>query len=208
MSEGRIQNVIFDLGGVLVDWNPKYLYNKIFSGNTKKMDWFLSTVCTNEWNVEQDGGRPIAEATRSLIREFPDQEAHIRAYYDRWEEMINGEIKGTVDILEELKQRKLHKLFALTNWSAETFPIALQRFGFLSHFQGIVVSGEENTRKPFREIYDILLDRYDLDPGRSLFIDDSQANVEAAEEAGIKSILFTGSGRLRTDLKELGVLDG
>jgi 2-haloacid dehalogenase len=207
MSEGRIQNVIFDLGGVLVDWSPKYLYDKIFSGDKKKVDWFLSTICTNEWNVEQDAGRTLAEATRSLIREHPDQEAHIRAYYDRWEEMLNGEIKGTIDILEDLKQRNLHKLYALTNWSAETFPIALQRFSFLSHFQGIVVSGEENTRKPFRAIYDILLDRYDLDPGRSLFIDDSQANVEAAEEAGIKSILFTGSGRLRKDLKELGILD-
>ena len=206
MGGESIQNVIFDLGGVLVDWDPKYLYDKIFSGNRKKENWFLSTVCTNEWNIEQDGGRTIAEATHLLIKKFPEEEAHIRAYYDRWEEMLRGEIKGTVAILEELKQNDRHRLYALTNWSAETFPIAIQRFDFLADFEGIVVSGAEKTRKPFREIYDILLSRYDLDPGRSLFIDDSPANVRAAEDAGIKGILFTSSDRLRTDLLELEIL--
>lgn len=208
MSEKRIENVIFDLGGVLVDWNPKYLYNKIFDGDTKKIDWFLSTVCTNEWNVEQDAGRTFSEATRLLIREFPDQEAHIRAYYERWEEMLQGDIPGTVAILEELKQNDSHNLFALTNWSAETFPIALKRFDFLQHFQGIVVSGAEQTRKPFRDIYDILLSRHELDPGMSVFIDDNEENVTAAEKVGIKGILFQEPDELRNDLERLGILGG
>jgi 2-haloacid dehalogenase len=118
MNVKPIENVIFDLGGVLVDWNPKYLYHKIFNGDEKKVNWFLSTVCTNDWNVEQDAGRTLAEGTRLLIEEFPDHEAQIRVYYDRWEEMLRGDIPGTVDVLEELKENDRHGLYALTNWSA------------------------------------------------------------------------------------------
>ena len=206
MRKEPIENVIFDLGGVLIDWNPKYLYHKIFRGDKKKLNWFLSTVCTGDWNVEQDAGRSLAEATRSLIDQYPEHEDHIRAYYDRWEEMFSGEITGTVAILEELKEKRRHGLYALTNWSAETFPMARRTFDFLQHFEGIVVSGEEKTRKPFADIYDILLSRYSLQPGSSVFIDDNLENVHAAENLGIRGVLFREPEQLRHDLEKLGIL--
>ena len=186
MSKNRLENIVFDLGGVLVDWNPKYLYNKVFNNDQNRVSSFLSQVCTSEWNVEQDAGRSLADATQFLVEKFPEEETYIRMYYDRWEEMLRGEIKGTVALLEDLKTRNEHNLFALTNWSAETFPIALERFDFLGFFEGIVVSGEEKTRKPFRKIYEILFDRYNIDPSSSIFIDDSLQNVEAAVELGMK----------------------
>jgi len=207
MTADPIKNIVFDLGGVLVDWNPKYLYNKVFNGDKKMINWFLSEVCTSDWNVEQDAGRPFDQATRMLIARYPDQEVPIRAYYDRWEEMLGGEVKGTVELLEHLKQRRQHRLFALTNWSSETFPIAIERFEFLQLFEGIVVSGTEKTRKPFRRIYEILLDRHRLEASHSLFIDDSHDNVQAAIEIGMKALHFQSPEQLRSDLCQLGILD-
>jgi len=206
MPENRIENIVFDLGGVLVDWDPKYLYNKVFNNDEKRINSFLSEVCTPDWNVEQDAGRSLAEATQILIDRFPEQEDHIRLFYDRWEEMIRGSVGGTVSLLEELKRRDAHNLYALTNWSAETFPVALKRFDFLGHFQGIVVSGEEKTRKPFPRIYEILFDRYNLDPGTSVFIDDSLPNVETAKELGMTGIHFRHPEQLSSDLRALGIL--
>lgn len=207
MSGKSIETIVFDLGGVLVDWDPKYLYNKVFDGDQKKVNWFLSEVCSNDWNVEQDAGRSFEEATHLLIREYPDHEAQIKAFYDRWEEMLGGEIPGTVSLLEKLKKENRQRLFALTNWSAETFPIALERFDFLQLFEGIVVSGAEKTRKPFKQIYDILLTRYDIDPGQSLFIDDNQENVEAAVKIGMCGIHFQSPDQLKIELQKLGALD-
>ena len=206
MPENRIENIVFDLGGVLVDWDPKYLYNKVFNYDEKRINSFLSEVCTPDWNVEQDAGRSLDEATQILIDRFPEQEDHIRLFYDRWEEMIRGAVQGTVTLLEELKRRDAHNLYALTNWSAETFPIALERFDFLGHFKGIVVSGEEKTRKPFPRIYEILFDRYGLDPGTSVFIDDSLPNVQAAKDLGMTGIHFRHPEQLSSDLRALGIL--
>ncbi len=206
MPKNRIDNIVFDLGGVLVDWDPKYLYNKVFNNDKKRIDSFLKEVCTPEWNVEQDAGRSLAEATQILIDKFPEQEDHIRLFYDRWEEMIRGEIKGTVTLLEELKKKDAHNLFALTNWSAETFPVALERFDFLGYFQGIVVSGEEKTRKPFTRIYEILFDRYQLEPSASIFIDDSLPNVKTASELGMTGIHFRHPEQLISDLRALDIL--
>ncbi len=206
MSEDRLENIVFDLGGVLVDWNPKYLYNKVFDHNENRVSSFLSQVCTSEWNIEQDAGRSLADATQFLIEKFPEEEAYIRMYYDRWEEMLRGEIKGTVALLEDLKSRNEHNLFALTNWSAETFPIALERFDFLGLFEGIVVSGEERTRKPFHKIYEILFDRYNIDPSTSIFIDDSLHNVEAAVELGMKGVHFKNPEQLISELRTCGIV--
>jgi 2-haloacid dehalogenase len=206
MPVKRIDNIVFDLGGVLVDWDPKYLYSKVFDNDEKRINTFLEEVCTPEWNVEQDAGRSLAEATQMLVEKFPEQEDHIRLFYDRWEEMIRGDVRGSVTLLEELKKMGTHNLYALTNWSAETFPIALERFDFLGYFQGIVVSGEEKTRKPFGRIYEILFDRYQVDPGSSIFIDDSLPNVQTAIKLGMTGIHFRDPEQLAADLRTLGIL--
>ena len=201
----KIDTIIFDLGGVLVDWNPEYVYREVFNGDQQKMDWFLNTICTHEWNVEQDAGRSLHDATALLIKQYPEYEEWIRIFYDRWEDMLGGEIIETVTLLNALKQANNHRLYALTNWSAETFPVALQRFEFLQHFEGILVSGEEKTRKPFPKIYEIILERYQINPITSIFIDDNHENVEVAKKFGIKGIHYKSTKQLREDLTNLGV---
>ncbi|RMD73149.1 MAG: HAD family phosphatase [Bacteroidetes bacterium] len=190
-DQSPIDAVVFDLGGVLIDWNPEYLFRKLFD-DPQRMRWFLTHVCTPEWNEEQDAGRPLAEGTELLVRQFPDWEPYIRAYYDRWEEMLGGAIEPSVAFLRKLKERNDLRLLALTNWTAETFPVARRRFDFLDWFEGIVVSGEEGTRKPFPEIYRRLIERYRIDPQRSLFIDDNLRNIEAAQQMGFQTLHFTG----------------
>ena len=197
--------VIFDLGAVLIDWHPDYLYKKLFSTDKERI-WFYDHICTSDWNEEQDAGRPLADATEMLVAQHPAQESMIRAYYGRWEEMLNGPIGGTVEILKELKTKDQHKLIALTNWSAETFPIALGKYDFLHWFHGRVVSGEEKTRKPFLDIYTTLLTRYKINPQEAVFVDDNVRNLIPAEELGIKTIHFTSPESLRQELVSLGVL--
>ena len=133
------RSVVFDLGGVLIDWNPRYLYRKLFPGDETGMEHFLSTVCTPAWNEQQDAGRPVAVAVAELLGRYPEQEPLIRAYYSRFNETLRGEISGTVRLLEALDLAGI-PLYALSNWSAETFPNARARFGFLSRFRDIVVS--------------------------------------------------------------------
>lgn len=195
-----IETVIFDLGGVLIDWNPRYLYRKIFQSE-EEIEWFLSNICTSEWNDMQDAGRSFAEATEELLAKHPGWEIPIRAWYNRWEETISGPIEGTVEILQALKGSG-HRLYALTNWSAESFPIAQRKFDFLNWFHGIVVSGVEKTRKPFPEFYNILFERYAVDPGQSLFIDDNLTNIRAARDLGLHTIHFTSPEQLRGDLRD------
>ena len=206
MGNSKIDTVIFDLGGVLVDWNPEYLYAKIFKDDKEKMDWFLSTVCTPDWNMEQDAGRSFEDATKLLVKEYPEYKKEISAFYERWEEMIKSEIHDTVLILNYLKELNEVKLYALTNWSIQTFPIAQQRFDFLKQFEGIVVSGEEKTRKPYSKIYEITLERYDLAPETCLFIDDSIDNVNAAKSLNINALHYKSPSQLRSDLNQLGLL--
>jgi 2-haloacid dehalogenase len=197
--------VIFDLGAVLIDWNPDYLYKKLFSSTEERL-YFYQHICTPDWNEEQDAGRPLDVATEMLVAEHPGHEQMIRAYYGRWEEMLNGPIAGTVEILKELKEKDQHKLIALTNWSAETFPIALRKYDFLHWFHGRVVSGEEKTRKPFIEIYETLLSRYNINPREAVFVDDNVRNLIPAEELGIKTIHFSSPQSFRQELVSLGVL--
>ena len=200
-----INTIIFDLGAVLIDWNPLYLYRTLFA-NDEEIKEFLATICTSDWNEEQDAGRSLADGTEILVRQFPDHETNIRAFYSRWEEMLGDALWDTVEIFKELKDSGKYKIYALTNWSSETFPIAVNRYEFLNWFDGIVVSGVEKIRKPAPEFYQLLLDRHLVKPEESVFIDDNYRNVLAAEKMGITSIHFTGAGLLREKLMELGVL--
>lgn len=200
-----INTIIFDLGGVLIDWNPRYLYQKIFE-TEGEIDYFLENICTSEWNEEQDGGRTLSDATKLLVEKHPEHKTAIEHYYNRWEEMLNGEISGTVQVLEKLKQSGKYKLYALTNWSSETFPIAEERFKFLSYFDGIVVSGTEKDRKPFPSFYQLILDRYAIDPSTAVFIDDRYSNIEGAEKVGISGIHYTDPVQLEKELKVKGIV--
>ena len=199
-----ISTIIFDLGGVLIDWNPEYVFRELIPDEERRR-FFFENICTHEWNIEQDAGRLLSDATEMLILEHPDWAPEIRTYYDRWEEMLGGPIQETVDLLREIKDSGEYRLLALTNWSNETFPVALGLYDFLQWFEGIVVSGDERTRKPFAEIYEILLDRYGVTPEEAVFIDDSLKNVEGAEAVGINGIHFQGAAQLRETLGEWGV---
>ena len=201
----KIDTIIFDLGGVLIDWDPKYVYREVFNDDEEKVDWFLNNICTMDWNVEQDAGRTIKDGTELLIKQHPQYEAWIRIYYDRWVDMLAGPIQDTVNVLNKLKTTNNYKLHALTNWSAELFPVAQERYEFLQHFEGIVVSGTEKTIKPFPEIYKIILKRYSITPEKAVFIDDNLNNVEAANKLGINGIHFTSANELELSLTNLGV---
>jgi 2-haloacid dehalogenase len=197
--------VIFDFGGVLVDWNPRYLYRKLFGDDTAGMERFLAEVCSNEWNLQQDAGRPFAEAVTELAARYPGQADLIRAYHERWEETLAGPIDGSIAILRELKDAG-HRLYGLTNWSHETFPFALARFAFFAWFDGIVVSGEERLVKPDPRLFIRLLERYGVDPRGTVFIDDNPPNVDAAIALGMHGIQFRSPEQLRAELVRLGLL--
>ncbi len=201
----NINTIVFDLGGVLIDWNPDYVFKKIFSSD-EELQWFYKNICTSEWNEEQDAGRPLKEGTDLLIKQFPDQEENIRAFYDRWEEMLGGPIHGTLEVFRELKEKPAVKTYALTNWSAETFPVALSRYDFLHWFNGRVVSGEEKTRKPFIEIYETLISRFEIDPSSAIYTDDNIRNLHPAKELGFTTIHFQSPAQFREDLQKLKVL--
>lgn len=197
--------IIFDLGAVLIDWNPRHLYRKIFQ-DEEKMEWFLTNICTADWNEEQDGGRSFDAATQILISKYPEYENEILAFWKRWEEMLSGPISGTVEIFKELRNSGKYKILALTNWSAETFPIAQTKYDFLHQFDGIVMSGAEKTRKPFPDFYQILLNRYQVIPDQALFIDDNLRNIQAALSLGIPSIHFESPESLRSELLSRRIL--
>ena len=205
MTRKRRTTVIFDLGGVLIHWDPRNLYRKLFAGDEAAMEAFLETVCTTEWNERQDAGRTFAEAAAELIAKHPDKAALIRAFGDRFDEMIPGARDATIALLQELKQRGT-PLFALTNWSAETFRSQRERFLFLKDFEGIVVSGEEGYIKPDPRLFQILLDRYQIDPAAAVFIDDDPKNARSASALGIHGIHFTDASVLRTELESLQLL--
>lgn len=200
-----IQAIIFDLGGVLIDWNPRYVFDENYFDTVEKREEFFARICTSDWNEQQDAGRLIADATHELILQHPEWEKPIRDYYGRWTEMLKGPINETVEIFSQLKESGDYKLYALTNWSAELFPIALQRFDFLHWFDGRVVSGEEKTRKPFAEIYQLLLKRFNVKAEEALFIDDSARNIKTAAALGIHTICFHNPDQLKTALAAHGI---
>jgi len=203
MATAQIETVVFDLGGVLVDWDPRYLYRKIFDDEAA-MERFLSEVCHPEWHRAMDGGRPLHEATESLCAEHPAFEAEIRAYGGRWPEMLAGAIDGTVALLDKLHAAGV-PLYAITNWSADTWGHALDRFAFLDRFRDVIVSGREKLLKPQPEIYRLLLDRHGLPAAGCLFIDDVPANVEGARSVGMNAVLFTSPDVLAHDLRAHGL---
>ncbi len=225
--------IIFDLGNVLIGWNPRQLYRKVFD-SPEKADWFVDNIVTLDWNEEQDRGRPIAEATELLVRQHPEWEKEIRIYYDRWTESFSGSIPGSVDILKQLaaatreestlttniematrrskvssfdSQERAYRLLALTNWSAELFPWARESFDFLSLFEDIIVSGEVKMKKPEPPIYLHLRDKHQLgDFSGCLFIDDSARNVAAAQQLGLESIQFQNPAQLAEALRQSGLM--
>jgi 2-haloacid dehalogenase len=204
MPMPRPRAVVFDFGGVLVDWNPRHLYRKLFS-DPARMEWFLAEVCNNDWNIQQDAGRPFAEAIKDACARFPAEEALIRAFHERWDEMIAGAIDGTVAILEELAAAGI-PLYGLTNWSAETFPRARPRFPFFERFRAIVVSGELRVIKPDPAIFEHLLRLSGTRPAETVFIDDSAKNVAGAAALGFIALRFETPEALRRDLAGLGLL--
>lgn len=199
------KTIIFDLGGVLIDWNPDYVYKAVFK-DEEKLAWFYREICTMDWNENQDAGYPLEKATEERVALFPAYEEWIRMYYGRWEEMLGDAIEGTVSLLRQCIANPKLRVLALTNWSAETFPVALKKFDFLHWFEGIVVSGEEKTRKPFPEIYKTTLSRFNLDPEECLFIDDNLRNVKAAELLNIPSIQFKSPEQLEKELKKRSII--
>ena len=200
--------VIFDLGGVLIDWDPRHLYRRLFDGDDEAMERFLTEVTSAEWNVQQDRGRSLDAATEELVARHPDKEDLIRAYYgaETWREMISGPIAGTVDVLADLRARGV-RLFALSNWSAETFPRVSHEFDFLGWFEGIVLSGQEGIAKPEEAIYRIVLDRHGLTAEDTIFVDDSERNVDQARSMGIDAIVFRDADQLRDELRGRGLLE-
>ncbi|RYY56522.1 MAG: HAD family phosphatase [Chitinophagaceae bacterium] len=202
----KFKTIIFDLGGVLIDWNPHYVFNDTYFESEEKRKYFFEKVCTGEWNEEQDAGRSIVTATWDLIKEHPEWEQPIRDFYGRWTEMLKAPIPGTVQIFRELKDSGRYSIYALTNWQSGLFDIALVRYDFLNWFDGRVVSGDEKSRKPFPEFYKRLLDRYNVKPEDAVFIDDNLRNVKAAQDLGIHSIHFTTPEQLREELNKLEVL--
>lgn len=199
----RISTVVFDIGNVLIRWDPRNLYRRLIPDEAA-MEAFLRDVCTDAWNIEQDRGRTWAEAVAERVALFPEHEALIRAYDTGWHDMVPGTVEGSVEILEELDEAGV-PLFAITNFSAEKFAEARARFPFLGRFRDIVVSADERLLKPDPAIYRVLLDRQDVDPRRAVFIDDSPRNVAGAETVGMTGVHFTGAADLRSRLRDLGL---
>lgn len=190
----QIKNIVFDFGGVLVDWNPRYLYDKYF-GDAEQSQWLLDNICLYSWNLQMDGGKPFAEGVKELQAEHPEWAEAIAIYHTRWVEMMGGEVAGTADVLRSAKAAG-YKIYGLTNWSAETFPMIRDTYPVFQEFDGIVVSGEEHLLKPDAAIYRCLLERYALRAEESLFIDDNRDNVAAARAIGMEAVRFENAEQL------------
>ncbi|UTX48805.1 HAD family phosphatase [Chryseobacterium sp. MA9] len=200
----KIKNIIFDFGGVLMDWNPRYFFKDYFNDN-EKMEYFLENIAQDEWNVEQDRGRSLAEGTEIQVKKFPEWEKEIRAFYDNWTVMLKSEIPQNVEVLRKLKNTDYH-LFGLTNWSEETFPYALENYDFFQIFEGkIVVSGTEKLIKPDPEIWHVLLERYNIKADESVFIDDNPKNIEMAQSLGFITVQVFPDTDLTKELKKFGI---
>ena len=200
----RITTVLFDLGGVVVDWDPARLYRKIFAGDEAKVRWFLETICTDPWNTAQDAGRPLAHGTDLLVAQHPDWEPEIRAFYDRWIEMIAGPVPGTATLIRDLRDAGT-RLFALSNWSAETFPRVQDDFPELALFERVFLSGNLGVAKPDARFYRAVLAELTAPPAEMVFLDDDPANVAGAEAVGVRAIRFTSADQARGALRALGL---
>ena len=200
-----IKNIIFDFGGVLVDWNPHYLFDKYFN-DINESNYFVENVCNSEWNAEMDGGKPFEQAVRERSTMFPKYAEALKLYQTNWMDTMGEEISGMYDLIKSLKFNGFPIIYGLTNWSAETFPTVQKTYRIFSLIDKIVVSGEVKQLKPNPEIFYTLLNKFNLKPEESLFIDDNLKNVEGAKAVGINAVLFRGVEKLREDLKNLRVL--
>lgn len=196
-----LNNIIFDFGAVLVDWNPYYLYDPYFGDHAKAED-FLQTIHAFDWNAQVDAGRSSAEITEETVAKFPRWEKEIRMFYGRWIEMMGGPIPGMEELVREYKARG-YGVWGLTNWSSEFFPLVRDKYPVFQVLDGYVVSGVEKIIKPDARLYRILLERYGLKAEECVFIDDNPANVAGAEAVGIHGIVFHDASQLRKDLDAL-----
>jgi 2-haloacid dehalogenase len=199
-----VTTIVFDIGNVLIEWDPRHLYRRIFA-TTEEMERFLATVCTSAWNLELDRGKPFEQGVAELVDRFPHHQEAIRAFDQRWDEMVPGLVEGTLALMERLEARGV-PLYAITNFSAEKFEIARRRFPFLDRFRGVVVSAHEGRVKPDRRIFEILLERYGLRAEECLFIDDSAANVAGARAIGMSAHHFKDAAELGKILVEMGLI--
>lgn len=196
-----MKNIVFDFGGVLVDWNPHHLYDKYF-GSVEKAEWFLNNICLYSWNIQMDGGKPFAEGVAELQAQYPEWSEAIAIYHTRWIEMMGGEVEGMADIVKRLKVAG-YGVYGLTNWSSETFPLVRDKYAIFKQLDGMVVSGEEHLLKPDAAIYKCLLERYNLQAEESLFVDDNADNVTGARNVGMKAVRFTSVAELERELKDV-----
>ncbi|MBR4995498.1 MAG: HAD family phosphatase [Alistipes sp.] len=195
-----VKNIVFDFGAVLVDWNPHHLYDNYF-GSVEKAEWFLNNICLYSWNIQMDGGKPFAQGVAELQAQYPEWSDAIAVYHTRWIEMMAGEIEGMSDLIKRLKAAG-YRVYGLTNWSSETFPLVRDKYPIFDLMEGIVVSGEEHLLKPDAAIYNCLLERYGLKAEESLFVDDNAANVEGARAVGMQGVQFTSTAALEEELSE------
>jgi 2-haloacid dehalogenase len=202
--QNPIKAVVFDLGGVLIDWNPLHLYRQLLPDEATAQR-FLDEICTPDWNRQMDAGRPFAEAVAELAGRHPQHEALISAFHTRWPDMLGGAIEGTVAILDELHRERV-ALHAISNWSAETFPVARERYPFLTRFDVLIVSGERKLAKPDPAIFELFLAEAGLLPGECVFIDDNAENIATAAQLGFHAIRFHDPGQLAAELRQLGLL--
>ncbi len=201
--KAHIKNIVFDLGGVLIDWNPRYLFRSVFVGREEEMEYFLTHVCNQEWNEKQDAGRTFFEAQKLASEQHPKFKKEIDIYFERWPETLGGPISGTVEILGRLSGLEKFKILGLSNWSAETFHFALAKYSFLKNFEAILVSGQEKLIKPDHKFFNLLIERHKILPQESVFIDDVQRNINAAKEIGFHTIHFQNPQQLKTELDQL-----
>ena len=195
-----IKAIIFDFGGVLLEWDPRHLYKRFFPGQPQAMDQFLAEINFYEWNAQQDRGRPFAEGIAALSAQFPQHAHLIQAYYDHWEDSVTGAITGTVDILQALKD-KGYPLYGLSNWSAETYPRARRKYPFFDLFDDIILSGDVKLNKPDPAIFKLLLSKIKYSAPECLLVDDSLPNIEVAKSLGFNTIHFISPSQLQSELQ-------
>jgi HAD superfamily hydrolase (TIGR01509 family) len=200
----KTTTVVFDIGNVLIEWDPRHLYRRIFD-TPEEIERFLSTICTSAWNLEFDRGKSFSAGIAELVVKHPEYEAAIRAFDERWDEMVPGLVPGTLALMERLEKRAV-PLYAITNFSAEKYAAACVRFPFFDRFRGVIVSGRERLLKPDRVIFDLLVNRYNLRAADCLFIDDSMANVMGAKSAGMAAHHFRDAEGLETELAARGLV--
>lgn len=202
MIKSGIKNIIFDFGGVLVDWNPHYLFDKYFN-DIEESNYFIENVCNSEWNAEMDGGKPFEQAVRERSAMFPKYAEPLKLYQTNWMDTMGEEIPGMFDLIKSLKNNGFPVIYGLTNWSAETFPTVQKKYRIFNLIDNIVVSGEVKQLKPNPEIFHTLLNKYNLKAEESLFIDDNLKNVEGAKAVGINALRFENATKLKEDLKTI-----